>query len=99
MNDQRHHLHLSRPPQGILAKAFAFLLTLALIVVGLMFSVVALAVAAVGGLAFWGWLRWQTRHLRRQMAETPAPAYRQADGIIEGEALRVDEPESPNRRP
>lgn len=99
MNDPLRQLHASRPPQGILAKAFAFLLTLILVVVGLMFSAVALLVAAVAGLAFWGWLRWKTRHLRRAMGERPGPTYRPADGVIEGVAVRVDDVESPPSRP
>jgi len=99
MNDPLRSLHAANPPQGIVAKTFAFLLTLVVIVVGLMFSVVALAVVAIGGLAIWGWLRWKTRHLRRAMADRPVPEFRAADGIIDGVAVRVDDAESPPARP
>ena len=89
---------LGSPPRGPLAKAFAFLLSAAFLVLAFMFSLVALAVVAVGGLAFWGWLRWKTRHLRRAMA---AASVRQAEtagdaSIIEGEFVR--EPGAPERQ-
>lgn len=95
MNDQLRYLHVSRPPQGILTRTLGFVLTLALLAVGLMFSAVFLVLAAVAGLGIWGWLRWKTRHLRRQMAGHANPAYQAADGVIEGEAVRVDEPAAP----
>jgi len=98
MSDPKPYLHATRPPQGIFAKAFAFLLTLVLVVVGLMFSAIALIVAAIAGLAFWGWLRWKTRHLRQAMADRPAPGFGTTDGVIEGVAVRVDEAESPPGR-
>jgi hypothetical protein len=34
-----------------------------------MFSLVALAVVAVGGLMLWGWLWWKTRAIRQQIRE------------------------------
>jgi hypothetical protein len=49
-----------------------------------MFSLVALAVVTVGGLAFWGWLRWKTRALRKQMPTQPMDEPQ----IIEGEFIR-----------
>jgi Flp pilus assembly protein TadB len=88
MNDP---LFLPRQSQGLFGRLLGFILTLALIVVGVMFSAVVLVIAAVAALAFWGWLRWKTRHLRQQMAD--APAFREAaNGVIEGEAVRIDEP-------
>jgi 4-hydroxybenzoate polyprenyltransferase len=81
-----------RPPQrppGPIAKLFALLLGAAFLVLAFMFSLVALAVVAVGGLALWGWLWWKTRALRKQMQATAGLDPQ----IIEGEFVRhQDEP-------
>jgi len=78
----------SQPP-GLIAKLFALLLSAAFLVLAFMFSLVALAVVAVGGLALWGWLWWKTRALRKQMQG----ATMNDTQIIEGEFVRhQDEP-------
>lgn len=58
---------LGRPPQGPLAKLIAFVLSAAFLVLAFMFSLVALAVVAVVGLALGGWLWWRTRQLRQEI--------------------------------
>jgi len=58
---------LARAPQGPLAKVLAFILSAAFLVLAFMFSLVALAVVAVLGVALGGWLWWKTRTLRKQM--------------------------------
>ncbi len=84
---------LDRPPQGPLAKLLAFILSAAFLVLAFMFSLVALAVVAVLGLALGGWLWWKTRSLRKQMQQA-AENLRTADmagggsDIIEGECIR-----------
>lgn len=82
------------PSIGLAGRLVAGLLTALLLVGAFMFSLVALAVAAIGGLALWGWLWWKTRALRRAMAEaTPVP-----DDVIEGVCVRTDEtPDGPDR--
>ncbi|WP_374327350.1 hypothetical protein [Azonexus sp.] len=90
------HLRFSRTPQGIVGKLLTALLSVGLLILGVMFSLVALAVAAVIGLAFAGWFWWKTRALRqvmREAAPTATPAAHAADGeIIDGECVRESEP-------
>ena len=82
---------------GPVGKLFAALVGAVLLVLGLMFSVVFIAIAVVVGLAVWAWLWWKTRALRRTLREQQASSARAADRtegtIIEGEAIVVhDEP-------
>ena len=64
----------------------ALLAAAILLVLGFIFSVVALVVIAVLGLAVWAYLWWKTRELRRVMRQHAA------DGqVIEGEAIVVEE--------
>ena len=92
-HDFRQRPPLGQAPQGPLAKLIAFLLGTTFLVLAVMFSLVALVVVAVGGLALWGWLRWKTRALRQQMRAQPT-----ADPtVIEGEFIRQadDTPRKP----
>ncbi|MEZ5741668.1 MAG: hypothetical protein R3E68_21060 [Burkholderiaceae bacterium] len=52
---------------GLLTRIVAVLVGASLLVVGLMFSAVVLAIAAVVGVGIWAWLWWKTRGLRRDM--------------------------------
>jgi uncharacterized membrane protein YphA (DoxX/SURF4 family) len=95
---RQFHASLGGQPQGPLARIVAFVLGSALLVVGFMFSLVALAVVAVGALLAGIWFWWKTRAVRRQIEEQlgqqatfqyDEPAF---DGrIIEGEAVREPE--------
>ncbi|MCL2524998.1 MAG: hypothetical protein FWF20_11215 [Betaproteobacteria bacterium] len=80
-----------RTPQNLLGKLLTLVFSLALLALGLMFSLVALAVVVIGGALFAGWFWWKTRALRKAMRDT-APAAATSDGhairIIEGECLR-----------
>ena len=77
-----------QPPNPV-AKLFALILGAAFLVLAFMFSLVALAVVAVGGLLLWGWLWWKTRALRKRMQAAAADNPQ----IIEGEFIRhQDEP-------
>ena len=83
----------ARQPQGPLAKLLAFVLSAAFLVLAFMFSLVALAVVAVLGLALGGWLWWKTRALRKQMqqaAESRRTTHMAGGGndIIDGECIR-----------
>ncbi|MDR0777512.1 MAG: hypothetical protein LBE81_12895 [Azonexus sp.] len=78
----------ARTPQSLLGKLLTLVFSLALLVLAVMFSLVALTVIAIGGTLFAGWLWWKTRALRKAMREA-APV----DGsgevrIIEGEFVR-----------
>lgn len=74
---------LPQPP-GPVAKFVALAMGAIFLVLAFMFSLVALAVVAVGGLMLWGWLWWKTRALRKQMASAPM----KAPQVIEGEFVR-----------
>ena len=84
---------LPQPSGNLLTRILAFILSAALLVAGLMFSLVFLAIAAVAGLALGGWLWWKTRALRRNMQnfnDTLQQAARTPENgtIIEGEFAR-----------
>ena len=84
------HAALSRPPQTLAGKLATFVAAASVVTLALMFSLVALAVVAVGGTIAGAWLWWKTRDVRKQMREQsgqrPAGGY-----IIEGEVIRTDE--------
>ena len=74
---------------GFLGRIVATMVTCALVVVGVMFSVAVLALAAVAGAMLLGWMWWKTRQIRRQMRRsddrsTPGPR----GSVIEGEVLK-----------
>lgn len=78
-----------RPPQTLFGRVAAFILTGTLIVLALMFSLVALAVATVGGLIFAGWFWWKTRALRKAMRDAAPPSGPPPQGdFIDGECVR-----------
>ena len=77
---------------GLLRKIVAAIVGAILLVLGLMFSVVLLAVISVVGLAAFGYFWWKTRGLRKAMRERPENGQ-----VIEGEAVVVEE--SPERAP
>lgn len=72
-------------PPGFLAKLLTLVTGTVLLVVGLMFSLVVFAVAAVVASAVLAYLWWKTRDLRRQIRENPRGAR-----VIDGEAVRDD---------
>lgn len=84
---------LPQPPANLFARILAFLLSAALIVAGVMFSLVFLAIAAVAGLLLGGWFWWKTRALRRDMRAfndslQTAASEADAGAVIEGEFQR-----------
>ena len=89
------HAALSRRPQTKLGKLATFAAGASVVALALMFSLVALAVIAVGGTIAGTWLWWKTRDVRKQMREQ---AERQPGGgyIIEGEVIRADEQPVPS---
>ena len=102
---RQFHASLGCQPQGPLAKIAAFVVGTALLVVGFMFSLVALAVVAVVTVVVGTWLWWKTRAVRRQIEEQLAqqppfqPDEPVFDGhIIEGEAVREPDQTVPGGR-
>ncbi|TXT27987.1 MAG: hypothetical protein FD131_3464 [Rhodocyclaceae bacterium] len=85
---------------GPLAKLAAFVLSAAFMVLAFMFSLVALAVVAVLGVALGGWLWWKTRAMRKQMQQMREAAQQmggeqpvRSDQVIEGEFIREVPPD------
>jgi hypothetical protein len=78
-------------PSGWFGKLMAIMASAMLVVVGLMFSVLALAVLLVGGTLLFVYLKWKTRHLRRvldaQMQPARAPEQQSSGRVIEGEII------------
>lgn len=81
-------------PKGAFGKVLVAAGATLLAVLGLMFSLVVLAVALTAGLALFAWFWWKTRRLRKQLRENPpasvAPPSSTDGRIIEGEATVVD---------
>jgi hypothetical protein len=50
-------------------KLVAYIATVALVVLGLMFSALLFAIIVIAGLTAWGYIWWKTRALRRLMRE------------------------------
>lgn len=89
----RQHIRFSQPPRSLTGKLLSLVLGAAFLVLAFMFSLVALAIVAVGGLAVWGWLWWKTRAIRKQMREQGPMATPADDAyIIEGEVVRESTP-------
>jgi hypothetical protein len=88
-------------PPGPLGKLIGFFAMVVLVVLGLMFSAVVLAIASVIGLGVFGYFWWKTRALRKAMKEhaaTHAPVETPIQGnIIEGEAVVIGEGEEIRR--
>jgi Flp pilus assembly protein TadB len=90
MNQQQRHqsTNSGHPAPGFLGKLLAFVLSIGLFALAFIFSLAALAVVAVVGVIFAGWLWWKTRALRQQVKEAAATGYR-GGNIIEGEVVRT----------
>jgi uncharacterized protein YneF (UPF0154 family) len=89
--ETRYRLENRRGPWGgraraVVAGALAILTSAALLIVGVMFSLVVLSILVVLGLGIFAFVWWKTRELRRQLREKP-PGGR----VIEGEVIRERE--------
>lgn len=99
MKFSQRYARFSTQPQSLLGKLVTLVLGGAILVLAFMFSLVVLAVVAIGGLMLWGWFLWKTRAIRKQMREQ-GPPQRAGEGyIIEGEVIRKtdDEAAQPDR--
>lgn len=107
----QRYARFGSPPQSLLGKVITFMLGGIFLVLAFMFSVVALAVVAVGGLALWGWIWWKTRALREQlreqmqdpmrpsMSDQPSRQPTRRGEVIEGEVIREADAGSEGPRP
>jgi predicted lipid-binding transport protein (Tim44 family) len=68
--DPRGPLRLAGP-RSLVGRVVGALVTVAVLVVGLMFSAVLFGVALVLGLLVWGWVWWKMRKVLRQMRQDP----------------------------
>lgn len=69
MNHRDPHfsrIRLTAPGSGIFVRLLTIASAAALLAIGLMFSLLALALLLVAGLLGFAFLQWKTRHLRRQ---------------------------------
>lgn len=81
--------HAAGRGSGWFGRIVATLITGAVVVVAIMFSLAVLAIAAVAGAVFLGWLWWKTRQVRRQMRDPSGGAAPRPEGdVIEGEVLK-----------
>lgn len=95
-NPFQARMQFARAPQSLAGRVITFILSAVFLVLAFMFSLVALAVVAVGALIFAGWFWWKTRALRKAMREGAPiePTAPGADQVIEGEFVR----ETPENR-
>ena len=68
-------------------KALALAAGAVALILGLMFSLVLIAVVVMLGLVAWGYLWWKRRQLRRAVGQRPAAGGQ----VIDGEAVVVEE--------
>ena len=97
MNDSEPHLsrlRLTPPGSSVFVRLLTIAAAAALLAIGLMFSLFALALLLVGGLLGFAFLQWKTRHLRRQWNEAlRARAGQEASWSADDPAGRVIEGE------
>ena len=104
MKFSQRYARFNGQPQSLLGKLLTLVLGAAFLVLAFMFSLVALAVVAIGGLMLWAWLWWKTRAVRKQLREQgrttasrrPDDVFSEGGYIIEGEVIR-DNDETPDR--
>ena len=104
--DGQRRLHYANTsvPGGIIGRTLAFIGTVIVAGLALMFSVVLFALVIAGGIIVWGYLWWKTRELRKRMKEQMSygqPGYRPPPGgvILEGEVIREVRPEDASDKP
>ena len=90
----KYGLNLPSKSSGPLRKLVAFMVTVAIVGLVLMFSAVLLAVIFVVGTIAWAYLWWKTRELRKHMRNfQPREVVREGkvneEQVFEGEVIRV----------
>ena len=74
----------------MLRNFLSLLIGIVFLILGVMFSVVALAIVAILGLAFWAYLTWKKRKLGSVLKQQTMD-----NQVIEGEATIVEDDVSP----
>lgn len=74
----------------MLRNLLSLLIGIVFLILGVIFSVVALAIVAILGLAFWAYLTWKKRKLGSVLKQQTMD-----DQVIEGEATIVEDDVSP----
>ena len=93
---------------GVVARILAAVVSIALLVVGFMFSLVIFAVALAVGLVVFGGMWWKFRKAIRQARQDPrfqqfneqmrrSGQPQRGGDVIEGEVIREEPPEEPRR--
>ena len=104
MKFSQRYARFNLQPQSVFGKLLTLVFGGAFLVLAFMFSLVALAIVAVGGMLLWGWLWWKTRAVRKLIREQGITPESMARGngrsdsggyIIEGEAIRETDDEPP----
>lgn len=85
-------MRLTAPPTSLFGKLLAIVTGMLLLVVGFMFSLLAIAVLAIGGMLVFAYLKWKARHLRifmDQQMQRQANQPEQSPGgrVIDGEVI------------
>jgi Flp pilus assembly protein TadB len=95
-NEMQMKYELDSPEKspGLLRKLLAFIVTVAMLGLVLMFSAVLLTIIMIAGMLAWTYLWWKTRELRKQMRDfSPRTVEREikvnGDEVFEGEVIRV----------
>lgn len=101
MKFSQRYARFNTPPQSMLGKLLSLVLGVAFLFLVFMFSLIALATVAFGGVMLWGWLWWKTRAIRKEMGKQmgePSPKTPTEGYIIEGEAIREADSSSQSGR-
>jgi len=90
----RYELNSPAKTHSLLRKLVTLTVTVAMVVLVLMFSAVLFVIILVVGTIAWAYLWWKTRELRKQMRDfTPRAAEREGkvsdEKVFEGEVIRV----------
>jgi len=95
-NRKRLHYRQQTLPGGVLGRVAAFIGTVILAGIALLFGTVLFALVIAAGMIVWGYFWWKTRDLRKQLREQfdRSRAYQTTErppagaDILEGEVIR-----------
>lgn len=88
---------------GLLGRILATLVTCAMVVIGVMFSLVFVGIAVAVGALYLIWFWWRLRRVRRDMRDASPGSFNQGSTdqqpgqVIDGEVLKGEWKEDPKR--
>ncbi|MFA6013707.1 MAG: hypothetical protein WC742_01465 [Gallionellaceae bacterium] len=89
---QKFITHSNSKPSGLLARIFKTIVALILISLVVILATVLFVYLAIAALLIFGYWRWKTRNLRKNMPEQTRQKDTTQEGeIIEGEVIRRSE--------